>query len=57
VSCYITTDANGVQTRHFTGDATMSLTSASDGGAGYVAPTCALAPIRCPSPARWRFLF
>jgi hypothetical protein len=40
MSCYTTTDANGTVTRHYTGDVTMTMTSASTGGAGYTPPAC-----------------
>jgi hypothetical protein len=40
MSCYITTDANGAVTRHYTGDVTMTMTSASTGAAGYTPPAC-----------------
>ena len=40
-SCFTTIDpATGEVTHNFTGNVTIDLTSASNGGAGYVAPTC-----------------
>jgi hypothetical protein len=38
-SCFETVD-NGVIIRHYTGDVTMGLTSANNGGLGYQAPVC-----------------
>jgi hypothetical protein len=41
LSCYITIDpATGEVTHDYVGDVTLDLTSASNGGAGYVAPSC-----------------
>jgi hypothetical protein len=40
MSCYITYDSNGNPIHNYTGDVTIDLTSASNGGAGYVAPGC-----------------
>src|SRR6516164_3609614 len=40
MSCYTTYDANGNPIHNYTGNVTLDLTSASNGGAGYVAPGC-----------------
>jgi hypothetical protein len=40
MSCYTTYDANGNPIHNYTGNVTLDLTSASNGGAGYVAPAC-----------------
>jgi hypothetical protein len=40
MSCYVTTDANGNPVHNYVGDVSVDLTSASDGGAGYLAPGC-----------------
>ena len=40
MSCYISVDANGVQTRNYTGDAAIQITSAYGGSTSYVPPAC-----------------
>ena len=40
MSCYTTYDANGNPVHNYFGDVTINITSASNGGAGYVAPAC-----------------
>ena len=40
MSCYQTIDSQGGITRHYTGDVTINLTSAGNGGANYVPPAC-----------------
>jgi hypothetical protein len=41
MSCYTSIDpATGEVTHNYYGDVSINLTSASNGGAGYVAPTC-----------------
>ena len=47
MSCYETIDpATGEVTHNYTGNVTIDLTSACNGGAGYVAPAC-----KDPAPA------
>jgi hypothetical protein len=48
MDCYTTYDANGNPIHNYVGDVTVDLTSASNGGAGFVAPSFNDAPPGTP---------